>query len=302
MRTFIAAPIPAFFDGEGETATERADEHLKFILNHILKHGYRSKDLKQKYSDWTPAYTLSVNHVTQTFDLSKGDFPLPSLRVTPANLAIREMLWIFKDQTTDLGVLNNYGVSWWNSWDIWDGTIGECYWRTVRNYKIIENLIEGLKSYPDSRTHIIDLYQYTDFQKKHDLKPCALYSQYYVRYDGDQTYLDWFLLLRSSDYALYGAMNQIQYVALLMMIAQVCWYKVGTFTTEMVNCQFYNRHLEPIKEMFNRQSVPANPHLELNPEIKNFFDFKPSDFIIKDFPREEIEEKNPYLKFDVAGF
>ena len=54
--------------------------------------------------------------------------------------------------------------------------------------------------------------------------------------------------------------------------------------------------------MITRSSIPANPYLEINPEIKNFFDFKPSDFIIKDYPREEIKEKNPDLKFEIAKF
>ena len=302
MKTFIATPNPVCFEGMWKTATERADEHAKFIFDYILKYGYRSQDLKQKYDDGTPAYTLSVNHVTQTFDLSKGDFPLLSLRPSSPNYAIREMLWIYKDQTTNLDCLNKYGVNWWNPYDIWDNTIWECYGRTVKNYRIIENLIDGLKNYPDSRCHIIDLYQYKDFDKKFALKPCTLYSQYYVRYKDGSAYLDWFLLLRSSDYVVHGAMNQIQYIALLMMIAQICWYKVWTFTVEMVNCQIYDRFIEPVKVMLNRQSIPANPYLEVNTTVKDFFDFKPSDFIIKDFPREEIEKKNSRLKFDIARF
>jgi thymidylate synthase len=60
----------------------------------------------------------------------------------------------------------------------------------VKNYRIIENLIDGLKNYPDSRCHIIDLYQYRDFDKKFALKPCTLYSQYYVRYKDGSAYLD----------------------------------------------------------------------------------------------------------------
>jgi thymidylate synthase len=70
----------------------------------------------------------------------------------------------------------------------------------------------------------------------------------------------------------------------------------------MVNCQIYDRFIEPVKVMLNRKSIPANPYLEVNTTVKDFFDFKPSDFIIKDFPREEIEKKNSRLKFDIARF
>ncbi len=70
----------------------------------------------------------------------------------------------------------------------------------------------------------------------------------------------------------------------------------------MVNCQIYDRFIEPVKEMLNRQSVPANPYLELDTTVKDFFDFKSSNFVIKDFPKEEIQKKNSRLKFDIARF
>lgn len=306
MVTFIGSPKTDCFFATAErstaheTATERADDSFKFICQYILDNGSYDKNPRPKYSDGTPAHTFSVNHVTQVFDLQNGDFPLLSLRNIAVKSAIGEILWIYKDQSNDLKRLAEYGVTWWNEWNIGDGTIGQCYGKTVRDHQIIDNLIKNLKKDPDSRRHIIDLYQFEDFEKKHGLKPCALFSEYNVRYVGNDAYLDGFLLLRSSDFVMAGAINQVQYIALLMMLAQVCEFKLGTFTSTFVNCQIYDRHVSAVREMLSRESVPANPYLQINPQIKNFKDFNLEDFKIIGYPRDEINAKNPKLKLDIG--
>ena len=300
MITVIGSPNPAVFVATQETATERADESFKFICRNILEYGSFDKNPRPKYSDGTPAHTYSVNHVMQTYDLGKGDFPMLSLRNIAVMSGIGEALWIYKDQTSCLKRLADYGVTWWNKWDIGDGTIGQCYGKTVKDHEIISDLIENMKKDPDSRRHIINLYQYDDFKKDHGLRPCALYSQYSVRYVGNESYLDGFLLLRSSDFVMAGAINQVQYIAVLMMLAQICGFKLGNFTCQLVNCQIYDRHVDPVNEMLARKSVPANPYLFLNPEKKKLSDFELSDFKIMDYPRDTINAQNPKLKLDIG--
>jgi thymidylate synthase len=300
MITLIGSPKPDFFKAEQGTATERADESFKFICKNILEYGSFDEKPRPKYSDGTPAHTFSVNHVIQTFDLQNGDFPLLSLRNIAVKSAIGEILWIYKDQSNSLDKFAEYGVTWWDKWDIGDRTIGQCYGQTVKKHKIIDNLIHNLKNDHDSRRHIIDLYQYEDFNQEHGLKPCALFSEYNVRHSKDGDYLDGFLLLRSSDFVMAGAINEVQYIALLKMLAQICGFKVGNFTCAFVNCQIYDRHVDPVKEMLTRESIPANPYLEVNPDVKELCSFKLSDFSIKDYPRDTINEKNPQLNLDIG--
>lgn len=301
MITVIGSPKPAVFEAKQKTATERADASFKFICEYIMKYGSLDKKPRPKYADGTPAHTYSVNHVTQIFDLSNGDFPLLSLRPIAVKSGIGEILWIYKDQSNSLEKLaRKYNVTWWDEWDIGDRTIGQCYGKTVKDHKITEKVINNLLEDPDSRRHIICLYQYDDFEKKHGLKPCALYSQYSVRHEKDGDYLDGFLLLRSSDYVMAGAINQTQYIALLMMFAQVCGFKLGVFTCELINCQIYDRHISGVKKMISRESIPANPYLELNPDVKNFYNFNIKDFKIMDYPRKEIDKNNPQIKFEIA--
>ena len=301
MEVVINSPVWASFVADQQTATERADACFKFICKYIIEHGSLDKNPRPKYaSDGVPAHTYSVNHVIQRFDLTKGDFPLLSIRSTAVKSGIGEILWIYKDESNDLKKLAEYGVTWWDEWDIGDGTIGQCYGKTVKDHEITKNLLKALKDDPDSRRHIIDLYQYDDFKKKHGLKPCALFSEYNFRYDGDKTILDAFLLLRSSDYVTAGAINQAQYIALFQALAQVNGYIPGVLTCMLVNCQIYDRHIEPVKMMIERESIPANPHFNINTEGKGFYDLKISDFIVEDYPRKKIEEINPKIKLDIG--
>ena len=158
MITIIGSPNPAVFEAKQETATERADASFKFICEYILKYGSWDKSPRPKWEDGTPAYAKSVNHVTQVFNLSEGDFPLLSLRPIAVKKSIGEILWIYKDQSTSLEKLaKKYNVTWWDKWDIGNGSIGQCYGKTVRDHKITDKVIKSLKEDPDSRRHIINL-------------------------------------------------------------------------------------------------------------------------------------------------
>lgn len=55
-------------------------------------------DIDTSYADGTPAYTLSFNHVMQSYDVSKGEFPIITLCPIAIKSAIGELLWIYQDQ------------------------------------------------------------------------------------------------------------------------------------------------------------------------------------------------------------
>ena len=58
---------------------------------------------KDKVVIWTPAHTLSVNDgVECSYDLSKGESPLITLRPIAAKASIAEILWIYQRESNDL--------------------------------------------------------------------------------------------------------------------------------------------------------------------------------------------------------
>ena len=281
----------------------KGDMYTKETLERILNEGCLDKNPRPHYADGTPAHTLSINHVFHTYDLTKGEIPLITLRPIAIKSAIGEMLWIYQDKSNDLELLKNkYNVSWWDEWDIGDRTIGSVYGETIRQYDLVNKvLLEGIKNDPDGRRHILSMWQYDQFEKKHGLKPCAFETHWNVRHGNDGIdYLDMKLIQRSSDFATAGCINQMQYLVFMLMIARHLGYTPGRFTWDCTNVQIYDRHIEQVKEMLNRESVECNPEIVLNEDKTNFYDFTPDDVEIKGYPKKLIKEKNPQLNFEIA--
>ena len=300
----------------------KADLLFRVQIGNILRNGFLDENPRPKYQDGTPAHTYSVNQNWHTYDLNQGEFPITTLRRMYWKSAIKEMLWIMQDQTSDLSVLRDkYNIKVWDQWESKDvpNTIGYRYGETIRRYDLVNKLIKELKEDPFGRRHIIDLYQYADFQATDGLYPCAFMTMWNVRKgdsiidlnnplkeDKDTLYLDMTLIQRSGDCLVAshpGGWNEIQYAALLMMVAQVCGYKPGVFGHFIQNEQIYDRHIEQAKDLIKRQSIIEDnkmPMLKLNPDIKDFYDFTIDDFEMINYPTKDIDEKNPQLSFDMG--
>ena len=280
----------------------KGDKYTKEILQRILDEGCLDKDPRPHYADGTPAHTLSVNHGMCTYDLTKGESPLITLRPIAVKSSIGELLWIYQDESNDLNVLRDkYGVTWWDEWDIGNRTIGSVYGETVRRHELVKRLLKGLKEDPDGRRHIICLWQEDDFKEPHGLKPCAFMTEWNVRHGKDGTdYLDMCLIQRSSDFATAGCINQVQYLVFLHLVARHLGLTPGRFSWFYNNIQIYDRHIEQAKELIAREPVDCEPKIWLNPEKTNFYDFTIDDIKITGYPRAEIKEKNPQMKFDLG--
>ena len=279
----------------------KGDTYMKELINRVLDHGSKDINPRPKYKDGTPAHTISVNHVFHTYDISKGESPFITLRPIAIKSAIGELLWIYQDMSNDLDVLKNkYNVTWWDSWDIGDRTIGCCYGETVRRHKLLTNLLNGLITNPDGRRHIMELWQEDDFKNPHGLKPCCHETNFSVRHEQDGDYLDMILMIRSSDSLTALCINEMQYEVLLHLVARHCGFKVGVFSSIITNAQIYDRHIENAKEMLNRKSISCSPKIWLNPDKKNFFDFTVDDIKLIDVPKDIIVERNPQLKFELG--
>ena len=85
-----------------------------------MRNGYLDENPRPKYADGTPAHTKFILYQMRQYDLSKGEFPILTLRKIAWKSAIKEILWIFQKQSNDLSVLNEMGVHYWNDWDVGD--------------------------------------------------------------------------------------------------------------------------------------------------------------------------------------
>lgn len=280
-------------------SVNKADKYTKETINNILRYGFEDVNPRPHYKDGTPAHTISINHVIHQYDISKNEFPITSLRPIVWKSAIGEILWIYQDQSNDLDLLKEkYNIHWWDSWDIGDRTIGCCYGETIRRHNLMDKLLNDIKNNPYGRRHIINMWQEDDFLYPHGLKPCCYQTVWNVR----GKYLDMCLFQRSSDFLTAGNINQIQYVALLMMVAKHCGYESGMFTHIIANCQIYGRHIDNADIMLGRYSKLAKavegkepPKLILDTNKSNFYEFNVNDFKLVNY-----EPLKPQLKFELG--
>ena len=274
----------------------------------------------------SPAHTLSVNSPLEcSYDLSKGESPMITLRPIAIKASIAEILWIYQKESNDLVEFDkllgkctwdeNYKINnWWKDWAIRDHegnyllngkghpTIGACYGKTVRRRHMLKKeVIDAIRTNPDGRRNIMSLWQMDDFIESHGLKPCAFLTIWNVRHEWDgKDYLDMKLVQRSSDFATAGCINQVQYAALLKMVARELNLEAGVFTWSPVNIQIYDRHIDQAIEMLNREPVNCNAEITCSERVEKFDDFTPNDIKIEDYSRELIKKKNPQLKFPLG--
>ena len=273
----------------------KADIYFKKTLRKLIDSEYTTEGQKIRpvYADGTPSHTKFLNNVVFNYDISKGEYPILTLRPLAWKSAIREILWIYQQQTSDLSVLRNkYNIKWWDSWNIGDDTIGVRYGATVAKYDLVNKLLKGLKEQPYTRRHIIDMYQYADFEETDGLYPCAYSTTWNVRGE----YLDMILNQRSSDFCVAWGINVFQYFALQLMVAKAVGLKPGMLTHVIGNVHIYDRHIEQAKELVNRLPLSGKePKLILNTDKTDFYSFKLEDFELIDF-----EAAGPQLKFEMA--
>lgn len=259
----------------------KADKYYIENLNKIVNEGTMDENPRPHYTDGTPAHSKFIIGSYEEYDISKGEFPITTLRNTAIKTGIREVLWIYQKQSNLLSDAHQMGIYWWDDWNIGDGTIGQRYGATIKRYNLMNQILDGLKNDPFSRRHIIDMYQYQDLDETAGLHPCAYKTTWSVRKLNDEYYLDLTLDQRSNDYIMAGYINKIQYVALQMMVAGHVGYKVGVFRHFVQNLHVYDRHFNAVNEILNRTPIEKQPIIELK-ENKNFYEYTIDDFLIKD--------------------
>lgn len=257
----------------------KADKYYINNLNKIINEGCYDENPRPKWGDGTPAHSKFITQVFEEYDISKGEFPITTLRNTAIKTGIKEIFWIYQKQSNSLIVAKELGINWWDEWDIGDGTIGQRYGATINKYGLIDNLLDELKNNPFGRRHIINMYQYEDMNSSPGLHPCAFETLWSVRKINDDFYLDLTLNQRSNDYIMAGYINKVQYLALQMMVAGHCGYKVGKFCHFVQNLHIYDRHLDSVDELLSRKPLEVQPKIVLKEE-KNFYDYTINDFVI----------------------
>ena len=258
------------------------------LLQHILDHGVEKEDR-------TGTGTYSVFGYQCRYDLKEG-FPLLTTKKTHLKSIIYELLW-FLSGSTNIKYLQENGVRIWNEWADENGELGPVYgkqWRSWacpdgRTIDQISNVINSIKTNPDSRRHIVVAFNPADVDTM-ALPPCHAFFQFYVK---ERKYLSTQLYQRSADVFLGVPFNIASYALLTMMVAQVCGLVPDEFIHTFGDVHIYKNHMEQVKLQLTR-TPRALPHMEINPEVRSIFDFKYEDFNLTGY------DPYPHIKAEVS--
>ncbi|WP_316781303.1 thymidylate synthase [Pedobacter antarcticus] len=257
------------------------------LMQHVLDHG------TQKH-DRTGTGTISVFGYQMRFNLQDG-FPMVTTKKLHLKSIIHELIW-FLSGDTNISYLKDNQVKIWDEWADEQGNLGPVYgsqWRSWprpdgTHIDQISQIIQTIKTNPDSRRIIVSAWNVAEIDQM-ALPPCHAFFQFYVA-DGK---LSCQLYQRSADIFLGVPFNIASYALLTMMVAQVCGLQYGDFIHTLGDAHLYNNHIEQARLQLSRTPFPL-PHMEINPDVKDIFDFKYADFSLKNY------EAHPHIKGAVA--
>ena len=76
--------------------------------------------------------------------------------------------------------------------------------------------------------------------------------------------------------------NVVQYAVLVHMLAQVCGYEAGELVHVIADAHIYDKHVPLVEELIGRTQYPA-PKFEMNPDVKDFYEFTLDDFKLENY-------------------
>lgn len=268
------------------------------LVDHVLKNGQRKTD-PQKVGN------IAVCGYQMCFNLNDG-FPLLTTRSMKGSwkAMVYELLW-FLSGSTNVKDLNKNGV---HLWDIWatpeicgplgleTGDLGPVYGKQWRAFNgggekpvdQIANLIRDLKTNPDSRRLIVTAWNPVEVDKVF-VAPCHCLFKFFHA----QGELSLHVFQRSADVPIGVPFDVAEFALLLMMVAQVTGLKTKDLVYTLSDTHIYLDQIEVVKELLTREPRPL-PHVKINPDVKNIFDFKFEDFTLEDY------DPHPPLKIPVA--
>ena len=293
----------------------KADIYLRETLLEILEDGQVDKEPRPKWEGGTPAHSKFITQKVFQYDISKGEFPITTLRPTALKGAWYDIEAIYIKQTNIIEEMHPSIHNWWRDFVVKtkikrlyknnnsfftddtdeyeevveEQSLGATYGSTVKRYKLVDKLLKGLEENPFGRRHIISMWQEQQMiDDPQALTPCAYETLWSVReydkFEVHKRFIDITLVQRSQDFAVTSSINPAQYTMLAMAVCNHLTYKtgikheVGKLLHIVQNCHVYLRHMDAVSELLDRKPTGKQPKIELICEPKDFYSHSIEDF------------------------
>lgn len=264
------------------------------LMRHVFANGVSK-------ADRTGTGTQSIFGHQMRFNLREG-FPLVTTKKVHLKSIIVELLWFLSGSGSNHW-LQERGVSIWDEWARPDGDLGPVYgvqWRSWpapdgRHIDQISEVIQTLKTNPDSRRMMVSAWNVADLDKM-ALMPCHALFQFYVApspQPGGRGILSCQLYQRSADIFLGVPFNIASYALLTHMLAQQCDLEVGDFIWTGGDCHLYSNHAAQVQTQLERAPY-SYPILNIKRRPSSLFDYQLDDFEMLEY------QHHPAIKGIVA--
>ena len=246
------------------------------------------------------------------FDLQKG-FPAVTSKKLAWKSVVSELLWFlegsdderrlaeirFKKDRSDLVDLDKFSTIWTDNADNqgvelgYDNSdiikkLGPIYgvqWRDWNGVDQIHELVDGLKSNPFGRRHILSAWN-VEMIESMALPPCHVMSQFYVSSD---SVLSCQMYQRSADMFLGVPFNIASYALLQSILANILDLEPGDFIHTFGDAHIYKNSINQVKEQLTREPKKL-PRL-IMPKIQSLESLK--EMSIVDFVLEGYKSHPP---------
>lgn len=247
MNAHVVLPAPAV---HAAAPADHPERQYLALLQDILDTGVRREDR-------TGTGTLGVFGRQMRFDLARG-FPVLTTKKLHLRSIIVELLWFLRGET-NIAYLKDHNVSIWDEWADAEGELGPVYGKQWRSWAApdgrvidqISRVIEGLRTNPSSRRHIVSAWNPADVDDM-ALPPCHCLFQFFVA-DGR---LSCQLYQRSADVFLGVPFNIASYALLTHMVADVVGLEPGEFVHTFGDAHLYLNHLDQARLQLTREPRP----------------------------------------------
>lgn len=269
-----------------KAAADHPERQYLALLADILANGVQR-------GDRTGTGTLGVFGRQIRFDLAKG-FPVLTTKKLHLRSIFIELLWFLRGDT-NIAYLKDNGVRIWDEWADENGDLGPVYGKQWRSWAApdgrvidqIANLVENLKTNPNSRRHIVSAWNPADVDDM-ALPPCHCLFQFFVA-DGK---LSCQLYQRSADVFLGVPFNIASYALLTLMVAKVVGLEPGEFVHTFGDAHLYLNHLDQAREQLTREPFDF-PTLKIA-DKRDLFGFAYEDFTLEGY------QAHPHIKAEVS--
>jgi len=236
----------------------------KKILDNTIKKGiYRN--------DRTGVGSYSLFNQSLNWNLNKT-FPIITGRKIYENIFNTEFDWFINGET-NIERFKNNNVNIWNEWADENGDLGPVYGHQLINFNDsninqLKQVIESIKHNPDSRRHIISLWNPQQL-KDMALPPCYLYFQFFV----ENNKLNMFVVQRSGDLFLGIPYDIALFSKLLLYVSYETNMIANNITLQIVDAHVYKNQIESVCEYLCTKIYSLPKFTYVNKQLK-IIDYK----------------------------